>query len=175
MQRVVEMKAVAEQLHFKISTLLLHSGKETEAVRWFREHASWYKQMLGPLEGAFLHWAWVSKQFQVFAELLHTSLATASQAPSPSATLQSAVSDRELQPAYYYHVSSVLKIKLASCYCYLSYGRHLQFLQPYSLTISFCMGVSSVLCRPACIDSVKCMLGDLADSCSLYGTKKTGL
>lgn len=116
------MKAVAEQLHFKISTLLLHSGKETEAVRWFREHASWYKQMLGPLEGAFLHWAWVSKQFQVFAELLHTSLATASQAPSPSASLQPAVSDRELQPAYYYHVSSVHKIKLASYYCYVCWS-----------------------------------------------------
>lgn len=32
-----------------------------------------------------------------------------------------------------------------------------------------------MLCRLACIDSVKRMLGDLADSCCLYGTKKAGL
>lgn len=107
-QRVVEMKCVAEQLHFKISTLLLHSGKEIEAVRWFREHALWYKQMLGPLEGAFLHWAWVSKQFQVFAELLQSSSSTASQALSAGTSLpgQPSVTERELQPAYYYHVST---------------------------------------------------------------------
>jgi len=108
-QRVVEMKAVAEQLHFKISNLLLHGAKETEAVRWFREHASWYKQMMGPFEGAFLHWAWVSRQFQVFGELLQNRLATASQTPTPNSAMrgQPVISERELQPAHYYHVRFV--------------------------------------------------------------------
>lgn len=111
-QRVVEMKAVAEQLHFKISNLLLHGGKETEAVRWFREHASWYKQMVGPFEGYFLHWAWISKQFQVFGELLQNRLATvAPPAQNTAMRGQPVVSERELQPAYYYHVSAIYMVK----------------------------------------------------------------
>jgi hypothetical protein len=99
-ERVVEMKAVAEQLHFKVSTLLLHSGKESEAVRWFREHAAWFKKMVGPPEGTFLHLAWLSKQFQVFAELLQNSLAITSQ----PAALAPGLSQRELQPGFYYQV-----------------------------------------------------------------------
>lgn len=120
-QRVVEMKAVAEQLHFKISNLLLHGGKETEAVRWFREHASWYKQMMGPFEGAFMHWAWVSKQFQVFGELLQNRLATASQTPTPNTAMrgQPAISERELQPAYYYHVRFVWSSDSVQLYWFL--------------------------------------------------------
>jgi hypothetical protein len=99
-ERVVEMKAVAEQLHFKVSTLLLHSGKESEAVRWFREHVAWFKKMVGPPEGTFLHLAWFSKQFQVFAELLQNSLAITSQ----PAALAPGLSERELQPGFYYQV-----------------------------------------------------------------------
>lgn len=116
-QRVVEMKAVAEQLHFKISNLLLHGGKETGAVRWFREHASWYKQMVGPFEGYFLHWAWISKQFQVFGELLQNRLATvAPPAQNTAMRGQPVVSERELQPAYYYHVRFPLILQIcASC------------------------------------------------------------
>ncbi|KAG0566416.1 hypothetical protein KC19_7G062300 [Ceratodon purpureus] len=114
-QRVVEMKAVAEQLHFKISNLLLHGGRETEAstVRWFRGHASWYKQMIGPYEGAFLHWAWVSRQFQVFGELLQNRLATASVTPTPNSALrgQPVISERELQPAHYYHIAAIYMVK----------------------------------------------------------------
>lgn len=118
-QRVVEMKAVAEQLHFKISNLLLHGGKETEAVRWFREHASWYKQMMGPFEGAFLHWAWVSRQFQVFGELLQNRLATASQTPTPNSAIrgQPVISERELQPAHYYHVRFIWSsVPVSACW-----------------------------------------------------------
>jgi hypothetical protein len=104
-QRIVELRAVAEQLHFKISTLLLHSGKESEAVKWFKQHMTLYRDTIGPPEGAFLHWAWVTKQFQVFAELLENSLGTSSLtvattvlSPGPPMT------DRELQPGYYLQV-----------------------------------------------------------------------
>ena len=46
-QRVVENKTVAEQLHFKISTLFLHGGKIIEAISWFRKHSAWYKRFVG--------------------------------------------------------------------------------------------------------------------------------
>ncbi|KAG6554217.1 hypothetical protein Mapa_004133 [Marchantia paleacea] len=105
-QRTVELKAVAEHLHFKISTLLLHSGKEGEAVKWFRQHIVRYKCLIGPPEGAFLHWAWVCKQFQVFAELLDNSLATASLPPAAGQSTGSPVTIHELQPGYYLQVAA---------------------------------------------------------------------
>lgn len=106
-QRLVELKAVAEQLHFKVSTLLLHGGKEGEAVKWFRQHMSFFKPLVGPSEGNFLHWSWVSKQFLVFAVLLQNSLTSVIQMKSGSPALPEApVTERELQPSYYYQVSS---------------------------------------------------------------------
>lgn len=117
MQRIVELKAVAEQLHFKISTLLLHSGKESEAVKWFRQHIAWYKRLVGPPEGAFLHWAWVCKQFQVFAELLDNSLATASPVAATPPSPGPPVTERELQPGYYLQVctSKVFETNISYC------------------------------------------------------------
>eukprot|EP00250_Pteridium_aquilinum_P016026 c22902_g1_i1 orf=394-4026(-) len=106
-QRLVELKTVAEQLHFKVSTLLLHGGKEGEAVKWFRQHMSFYKPLVGPSEGNFLHWSWVSKQFLVFAVLLQNSLPSVSQTKSGSPALPEApVTERELQPGYYYQLAA---------------------------------------------------------------------
>ncbi|PQQ15276.1 trafficking protein particle complex subunit 11 [Prunus yedoensis var. nudiflora] len=45
-QHLVEIKTVAEQLHFKISTLLLHGGKIIEAVARFRQHNTSYRKLL---------------------------------------------------------------------------------------------------------------------------------
>ena len=72
-QRLIEIKIIAEQLHFKISTLLLHSGKVTEAVIWFLQHKNAYKKLIGVPEVIFLHWEWMSRQYLVFGELLETS------------------------------------------------------------------------------------------------------
>ncbi|KAG6552262.1 hypothetical protein Mapa_006112 [Marchantia paleacea] len=115
-QRIVELKAVAEQLHFKISTLLLHSGKESEAVKWFRQHIAWYKRLVGPLEGAFLHWAWVCKQFQVFAELLDNSLATASPVAATPPSPGPPVTERELQPGYYLQLAASYMVLRRRCF-----------------------------------------------------------
>lgn len=106
-QRLVELKSVAEQLHFKVSTFLLHGGKEAEAVKWFRQHISFYKLLVGPSEGFFLHWSWVSKQFLVFGVLLQSSLTSATQTKSGSPALpEPPVTERELQPGYYYQVAA---------------------------------------------------------------------
>lgn len=108
-QRLVEIKTVAEYLHFKISTLLLHSGKVSEAVTWFRQHKNTYRKLIGVPEAIFLHWEWMSRQFLVFGELLETSSKNA-QIFSPLVLGSSAnpLSEWELYPAYYYQVSSHL-------------------------------------------------------------------
>ncbi|EFJ15464.1 hypothetical protein SELMODRAFT_422794 [Selaginella moellendorffii] len=103
-QRVVELKAVAEQLHFKVSTLLLHSGKEVEAVKWFKHHIASFKKLSGPPEGIFMHWAWVGQQHHVFGDLLKTGRSTA---PTSTAVLAgSGVTERELQPGFYYQIAA---------------------------------------------------------------------
>ncbi|XP_023763383.1 uncharacterized protein LOC111911869 isoform X1 [Lactuca sativa] len=98
-QRLVEIKAVAEQLHFKISTLLLHGGKVVDAIKWFRQHNSCYKKVTGPPQVNFLHWEWLSRQFLVFAELLESSNATMQTTSSPPLAW-------EFRPAYYYQLAA---------------------------------------------------------------------
>ncbi|MED6194047.1 hypothetical protein PIB30_024814 [Stylosanthes scabra] len=106
-QRLVEIKFVSEQLNFKICTLLLHSGKVTESVAWFRQHKNAYKRLVGTPEAIFLHWEWMSRQYLVFGELLETSSKTAQ--IFPPITLGSAsklLSEWEFHPAYYYQLAA---------------------------------------------------------------------
>ncbi|KAL5707268.1 hypothetical protein ACHQM5_025336 [Ranunculus cassubicifolius] len=106
-QRLIEIKTVAEQLYFKVSTLLLHGGKVIEAMTWFRKHIASYKKLVGAPEVIFLHWEWVSRQYLVFAELLETRSVAV---PNTSSYL-SIMSDRgltewEFNPAYYYQLAA---------------------------------------------------------------------
>lgn len=103
-QRLVEIKTVAEQLHFKISTLLLHGGKVIEAITWFHQHNASYKRLVGEPEVNFLHWEWLSRQFLVFGELLETSSASIQSTSSPVLGATDKVSEWELSSAYYYQV-----------------------------------------------------------------------
>ncbi|GAB4847648.1 hypothetical protein Ancab_026709 [Ancistrocladus abbreviatus] len=115
-QRLVEIKTVAEQLHFKISTLLLHGGKIIEAVSWFHQHCTSYGGLVGEAEVNFLHWEWMSRQFLVFAELVDTSSRTV---PGFSSLISSAMdkglTEWELQPAYYYQLASHYLKEKRSC------------------------------------------------------------
>ena len=104
-QRLVEIKAVAEQFHFKISTLLLHAGKVVEAITWFRKHIRSYERVVGTPEVAFLHWEWFSRQFLVFGELIETTSTTVPDTLSPRfGTADNVLTECEFQPAYYYQV-----------------------------------------------------------------------
>ncbi|RVW29507.1 Trafficking protein particle complex subunit 11 [Vitis vinifera] len=104
-QRLVEIKTVAEQLHFKISTLLLHGGKVIEAVKWFRQHNASYRKLVGAPEVMFLHWEWMSRQFLVFSELLETSSVTIQSSSSlVLGTADNPLTEWELIPAYHYQV-----------------------------------------------------------------------
>ncbi|XP_057541354.1 uncharacterized protein LOC130820120 [Amaranthus tricolor] len=115
-QRLVEIKTLAEQLHFKISTLLLHGGKVVEAVLWFHQHYTSYRKLVGAAEATFLHWEWLSRQFLVFAELLETSLKNI---PGFSEIVlggkDQALTDLELHPAYYYQLASRYLMEKRSC------------------------------------------------------------
>lgn len=104
-QRLVEIKTVAEQLHFKISTLLLHGGKVLEAVKWFRQHSASYRKLEGVPEAIFLHWEWMSRQFLVFSELLETSSVTIQSISSLAlGTEDNPLTEWEFIPAYHYQV-----------------------------------------------------------------------
>ncbi|MBA0579295.1 hypothetical protein E1A91_D07G201600v1 [Gossypium mustelinum] len=102
-QRLFEIKIVAEHLHFKICTLLLHGGKLREAITWFRQHVVSYKSLVGDPNVIFLHWEWLSRQFLVFAELLDSSSATLPSTSSlPVGTADQPLTEWEFHPAYYY-------------------------------------------------------------------------
>ncbi|XP_039146437.1 trafficking protein particle complex subunit 11 isoform X1 [Dioscorea cayenensis subsp. rotundata] len=124
-QRLVEIKAVAEQLHFKISTLLLHGGKVVEALSWFHKHAASYERLVGVPEIAFIHWEWFSRQFLVFAELLDTSSASYPSNVSPRfGSSENPLTEWEFQPAYYYQLSAkYLRNKKLSLACSHSAGK----------------------------------------------------
>ncbi|KAJ7944021.1 Trafficking protein particle complex subunit 11 [Quillaja saponaria] len=106
-QRLVEIKTIAEQVHFKISTLLLHSGKIIEAVTWFHQHQASYRKMVGPPEAIFLHYEWMSRQFLVFGELLETSSKTIQGISSiVIGSSGKPFSEWECYPAYYYQLAA---------------------------------------------------------------------
>ena len=108
-QRLLEIRTVAEQLHFKISTLLLHGGKLIEAVTWFHQHIASYKNLVGPPKVIFVHWEWLSRQFLVFAELLDSSSATLQSVSSlPLGTAEQPLTEWEFHPAYYYQVCTII-------------------------------------------------------------------
>ncbi|KAL4198078.1 hypothetical protein AMTRI_Chr03g44090 [Amborella trichopoda] len=134
-QRLVEIKAVAEQLHFKVSTLLLHSGKVFEAIQWFWKHAAWYKRLIGVPEAVLLHWEWVSRQFLVFAELLETS-SIPSAGVSPSGTSERQITEWELQPAYYYQLAA-------------------HYLREKKISLGFQLSMSETLKRPEGVAAIE--------------------
>ncbi|XP_051113340.1 uncharacterized protein LOC127239296 isoform X2 [Andrographis paniculata] len=113
-QRLVEIKTIAEQLHLKMSTLSLHGGKVVEAIAWFRQHTANYRKLVGVPDVSFLHWEWLSRQYLVFAQLLETSSTNTTQVPSNTSITADKPTEWEFHPAYYYQLAaSYLKEKNA--------------------------------------------------------------
>lgn len=119
-QRLVEIKIVAEQLHFKISTLLLHGGKIAEAIMFFRRHIDAYRNLMGEQSVIFLHWEWLSRQFLVFAELLESSSAVLQNISSTVLNTSDKLTDIEFSSAYYYQVN---EFKLFLLYLFIYFVR----------------------------------------------------
>ncbi|XP_023636759.1 trafficking protein particle complex subunit 11 isoform X2 [Capsella rubella] len=137
-QRLVEIKTIAELLHFKISTLLLHGGKLIEAVTWFHQHKASYEKVVGSTEFIFLHWDWMSRQFLVFAELLETSSATAQGFSSLNqGTAEISLTEFEFYPAYYYQLAAqYLKDKKCALELLLSMSETAQEINSCSESIT---------------------------------------
>ncbi|KAL3828855.1 hypothetical protein ACJIZ3_017657 [Penstemon smallii] len=111
-QRLVEIKAIAEQLHFKMSTLLLHGGRVVEAIARLRQHIGNYRKLVGAPEVIFLHWEWLGRQYLVFAQLLETSSANVPNVQSMVSVPADKPTEWEYYPAYYYQLAaSYLKEK----------------------------------------------------------------
>ncbi|XP_027078431.1 uncharacterized protein [Coffea arabica] len=113
--RLVEIKTVAEQLNFKISTLLMHSGKLAEAIIWFRRHTDTYRRLVGAPDANFLHWEWLSRQYLVFAELLESSSAAVQNISSPTSGTADKLTEWEFYPAYYYQSAAQYLKQKSSC------------------------------------------------------------
>uniref|UniRef100_A0A1J3JCK7 Trafficking protein particle complex subunit 11 n=1 Tax=Noccaea caerulescens TaxID=107243 RepID=A0A1J3JCK7_NOCCA len=137
-QRLVEIKTIAEQLHFKISTLLLHGGKLVEAVSWFHQHKASYEKVVGSTEFIFHHWEWMSRQFLVFAELLETSSATVQSFSSLNqGTSEIPLTELEFYPAYYYQLAAhYLKDKKSALELLLSMSKTAQEIDSSSESIT---------------------------------------
>ncbi|XP_010466357.1 PREDICTED: trafficking protein particle complex subunit 11-like isoform X1 [Camelina sativa] len=150
-QRLVEIKTIAEQLHFKISTLLLHGGKLIEAVTWFHQHKASYEKVVGSTEFIFLHWDWMSRQFLVFAELLETSSATVQSFSSLNQeTADISLTEFEFYPAYYFQLAChYLKDKKCALELLLSTSETAQEIDSCSesITPSLYVGQFAQLCE----------------------------
>ncbi|GBG77674.1 hypothetical protein CBR_g24120 [Chara braunii] len=109
-QRMMELKMVAELLNMKACTLLLHLGNSEEALKQFRRHIVAFQHLIGE-GGEFLHWAWVARQFRLFGEILQQRF---SQALQPGFAVNP--TDREIQPAYYFKIAARYTSKRRKAY-----------------------------------------------------------
>ncbi|XP_050428738.1 trafficking protein particle complex subunit 11 [Adelges cooleyi] len=81
-----EVKVVAAYVVYKISRLLFIMKRARDALTQFNSHINVFKSMIGPPEIMFEHYAWLSKQFSMFASLFDETTAdnfSATQALNP--------------------------------------------------------------------------------------------
>eukprot|EP00002_Diphylleia_rotans_P033550 TRINITY_DN7143_c0_g1_i1.p1 TRINITY_DN7143_c0_g1~~TRINITY_DN7143_c0_g1_i1.p1 ORF type:complete len:1081 (+),score=168.97 TRINITY_DN7143_c0_g1_i1:3703-6945(+) len=92
---VTELKTIAEIIHFKICSLNVSIVNISDAIEQFKRHIRIYKKEYGPVSIEFLHWAWMARQFCVFAELLE------------KINVESNFYDFYQHPGYYFHDAAI--------------------------------------------------------------------
>lgn len=65
-----EIKVIADYINFKICKLYLDRGAVNDAVVQVHRHIKYFKPLVGDTQYQFQHWAWVSRQHKVFAEVM---------------------------------------------------------------------------------------------------------
>lgn len=65
-----EIKVVAEILNFRLCYLHLERNTPSNATTQFHQHVNYYRSLIGDPDREFQHYAWMSRQFQLFGELL---------------------------------------------------------------------------------------------------------
>ncbi|BDA49831.1 probable trafficking protein particle complex subunit 11 at N-terminal half [Coccomyxa sp. Obi] len=93
LQRWTELTAVAELIHLKVVTLLLHQQNVAEALGQFRAHMAAFQRPLlpPPPAAAAAHAAWLVRQYSVMGELLSQRVDAGLLPPQ-----------REAQPAHFF-------------------------------------------------------------------------
>jgi hypothetical protein len=76
-----EIKVVAEVLNFRLCYLHLERNSPSNATTQFHQHVNYYRSLIGDPDREYQHYAWVSRQFLIFGELLQLF---ASMAPLPT-------------------------------------------------------------------------------------------
>ncbi|ELR24645.1 uncharacterized protein ACA1_172710, partial [Acanthamoeba castellanii str. Neff] len=94
-QRVMEIKTVAEYIHFKLCKLYFSTNSINDAVAQLERHIKTFRRVLGMAEKEFEHWAWLSRQYEVFAQLLEQHPQTID------------AENKKCFPGYYYHVAAI--------------------------------------------------------------------
>ncbi|KAL6050118.1 Trafficking protein particle complex subunit 11, variant 2 [Balamuthia mandrillaris] len=92
--RMMEVKIVADYINFKLCKLQFQAKNAYNAVNQFEKHIHAFRPSIGAAEKEYEHWAWVSRQYQVFGELLEKNPSLAS------------VEDRKFFPGFYYQASA---------------------------------------------------------------------
>lgn len=65
-----EIKVVAEVLNFRLCYLHLERNTLSNATTQFHQHVNYYRSLIGDPDREYQHYAWVSRQYQIFGELL---------------------------------------------------------------------------------------------------------
>lgn len=94
-----EVKTVAGYIDYKVCRVLFCQNKPRDAISHFKAHIEHYKQKRGHAHLLFQHFAWLSKQYNIFAdlfdEMIHQGL--------PAAQTQ--------HPGFYYHQAAKYAIQ----------------------------------------------------------------
>ncbi|CAH1775669.1 unnamed protein product [Owenia fusiformis] len=71
---LLEIKIIAGYINYKVCRLSFQHNAPLDAIAQFRKHIDFFKSRDGQPELAFEHSAWMSKQFQMFADLFDEAI-----------------------------------------------------------------------------------------------------
>lgn len=79
---IFEVKSMASLLNYKICRLCFYLNVPMDAISNFRKHVDIFQNKQTTNQGGFEQFAWLSEQFQIFAELFEMAVNSLSLAPS---------------------------------------------------------------------------------------------
>ncbi len=71
---IFEIKTIAGIINYKLCQLFFNIKHPIDAIDQFRKHIDIFRNKIGPIELAFEHSAWLSKQFQIMGEIFEEAI-----------------------------------------------------------------------------------------------------
>ena len=71
---IFEIKTIAGMINFKLCQLFFNIKHPIDAIDQFRKHIDIFRSRIGPVELAFEHSAWLSKQFELMGEIFEEAI-----------------------------------------------------------------------------------------------------